>query len=109
MKIAKEPKMFIRNGKQNAKLVEDWDVIKFVMCTLVSRAHMTFYILTKWYTVPVNQGTYNKLNQIRRLYCFDKILKSLEANNRRDVNQYPQDHFHIGIEELRSLYDFLEI
>ena len=68
MKIAKEPKMFIRNGKQNAKLVEDWDVIKFVMCTLVSRAHMTFYILTKWYTFLGHQGTNNKINQIHNLY-----------------------------------------
>ena len=28
------------------------DLVKFVMCTLVSRVHTTFYILTKGYTVP---------------------------------------------------------
>ena len=41
------------------------DLVKFVMCTLVSRVYMTFYILTKGYTFPRNQGTYDKLNQIR--------------------------------------------
>ena len=30
------------------------DLVKFVMCSLVSRVHMTFYILTKGYTVPRN-------------------------------------------------------
>ena len=29
------------------------DLVKFVMCTLVSRIHMTFYILTEEPTVPV--------------------------------------------------------
>ena len=37
------------------------DLVKFVMCTLVSREHMTFYILTKGYTVTENQGTHDKL------------------------------------------------
>ena len=33
-------------------------MVKFVLCTLVSRVHMTFYILTKGDTVPGNQGTH---------------------------------------------------
>ena len=39
-------------------------IIKFVMCILMSRVHMTFYIPTKGYTVPGNQVTHDKLNQI---------------------------------------------
>ena len=31
------------------------------MWTLVSRKNMTFYVITKAYTVPGNQGTYDKL------------------------------------------------
>ena len=40
------------------------DLVKFVMCTLVSRVQMTFYILTKVCTVPGNQGKHYKLNEI---------------------------------------------
>ena len=36
------------------------------MCTLVSRVHMAFYISTKRYTVPENQGTHDKLNKIQK-------------------------------------------
>ena len=36
------------------------DLVKFVMCTLVSMVHMTFYILTYGYIVPGNQGTHDK-------------------------------------------------
>ena len=35
------------------------------MYTLVSRVHMTFYVSAKGYTVSGNQGTHDKLNQIR--------------------------------------------
>ena len=35
---------------------ESMDLSKFVMYTLVSRVHMIFYIQTKGYTVPENQG-----------------------------------------------------
>ena len=35
------------------------------MCTLVSRVHMTFYIFIEGHTVPGNQGTHDKLNQIK--------------------------------------------
>ena len=35
-----------------------------VMSTLVFRVHMMFYILSKGYKVPGNQGTPDKLNQI---------------------------------------------
>ena len=36
------------------------DLIKFVMCALVSRVQMTFYIITKACTVPGNQCTHDK-------------------------------------------------
>ena len=45
-----------------------WDLVKLVMCTLVSRVHMTFCILTKGHTVPKNRGTHDKLNQIQIFY-----------------------------------------
>ena len=48
------------------------DLVKFVMCFLVSRVHMTFYILTKGNTVPANQGTRDKLNQISLLAIVNK-------------------------------------
>ena len=38
-------------------IIEFLNLVKFVMYTLVSRVHMAFYILTKGYTVPGNQGT----------------------------------------------------
>ena len=28
-------------------MIDIWDLVKFIMCTLVSRLNMTFYILTK--------------------------------------------------------------
>ena len=43
------------------------DLVKFALYILVSRVHMTFYLLTKAYTVPGNLGTYDKLNQIWHL------------------------------------------
>ena len=46
--------------------VQKSDLVIFVMCTLVSRVHMTFHILTKGYIAPGNQGTYDKLNQIHK-------------------------------------------
>ena len=48
----------------NAETVDTLDLVKLVMCTLVSRVHMSFYILTKEYTVSGNQGTHDKLNQV---------------------------------------------
>ena len=39
------------------------DLVKFFMCALVSRVHMTFYILIKMYTVLGNQGIHDELNQ----------------------------------------------
>ena len=65
-----------KNGKLRTKqdliLVSDanlaenffWDLINFVMCTLVSRVHMSFYALIKGYIVPGNQGTHDKLKRI---------------------------------------------
>ena len=43
------------------------DLVKFV----------TFYILTKGYTVPGNQGTHDKLNQIPFLNRKSLILKKI--------------------------------
>ena len=43
-------------------MLEGWDLVKFVMCTLISRVNMTFYI----YTVPGNQDTHDILNQIQK-------------------------------------------
>ena len=39
--------------------------VKFEVYILVSRVHMMFYILTRGDTVPGNQGTHEKPNQIR--------------------------------------------
>ena len=39
----------------------------FFMCNLVSREHITFFILTKVYAVPGNQSTHDKSNQIQYL------------------------------------------
>ena len=57
-------------------MVEFKDLVKFVMCNLVSRVsvHMAFYIHTKGYTVPGNQGTHDKLDKIQKLYS-EKELK----------------------------------
>ena len=41
-----------------------WDLVKFVMCTLETRVYVKYFIVIKGYTVPGNQGTYDKLNQI---------------------------------------------
>ena len=49
---------------------ENSNLVKFVMCTLVSRKHMTFYVLTKVCTVPGNQGTHVKPNQVRKFIVF---------------------------------------
>ena len=41
------------------------DLVKFVMCILVSRVHTTHDVLEReGYTVPGNQGTHDKLSQI---------------------------------------------
>ena len=47
---------------KNDFMDEMLDLVKIVMCTLVSRVHMTFYMLIKGYTVPGFQGTHDKLN-----------------------------------------------
>ena len=48
--------------------VDHLELVKFVMCILVSRVHMMFYILTKGYTIPGNRGKHDKLNQIQYFY-----------------------------------------
>ena len=58
------------------------------MCTLVSRVQMTFYILTKGHTVPGNQGTHDKLNQIQHFF------KTIEGLNAQLVNRVINDENH---------------
>ena len=48
------------------KYLENSDLVKFVMCTLVSSVHMSFHKLTKGYLVPGNQGTYDKFNPFQK-------------------------------------------
>ena len=75
------------------------DLINFVMCTLVSRVHMTFYILKKGYIVPGNQGTFDKLNQICILsfcsifpsYCDKFHLKRDKYTVYRDISNSARD------------------
>ena len=56
------------NHAKKSNLEQISDLVKFVMCALVSRVHKTFYILRKGFTVPGNQGTHDKLNQIFKFY-----------------------------------------
>ena len=51
-------------------ILRNLDLIKFVICTLVSRVHMASYALTKGFTVPGNQDTHNEINQIQKSKCF---------------------------------------
>ena len=56
------------------------DMVKFVMCTLVSRVHMGFYILTKRVHSPwmKPEGTHDKLNhQIPNLNLIKFIMCTL--------------------------------
>ena len=41
------------------------DLVKFVMYTLVSRDCVPFFSYIKLHMYPKNQGTYDKLDQIR--------------------------------------------
>ena len=50
------------------------ELVQFAMCTLVWRIHITFYIPTQGCTVPGNQGTHDKLNQIRCLERFESYV-----------------------------------
>ena len=45
------------------------------MCAMVSRIHMMFYILIKGYTVPENQGTHDKYNQIQKYQPYWCLIK----------------------------------
>ena len=42
-----------------ADLKKLFDLVKFVIFTLVFRVHMAFHILIKGYTVPESQGTHD--------------------------------------------------
>ena len=89
------------------------DLVKFIMFTLISRVHMTFYILKKGYIVPGNQGTFDKLNQICILsfcsifssYCDTFHLKRDKYTVYRDISNsaghsghtrtfFPAHHYH---------------
>ena len=50
------------------------DLDKFLICTLETRVHVTFYILTKEYTVPGNQDAHDKLNQIQQISWKENIV-----------------------------------
>ena len=47
------------------KVVVDLDLVKFVMCNLVSRDCIPFCKYTKRHVYPRHQGTHDKLNQIQ--------------------------------------------
>ena len=66
--------------------MEILDLVKFVMCTLVSRVHLTFYMITKGHTVPGNHGTHDKLNQIQNLFRVDSIITDLVAEKMKTQN-----------------------
>ena len=59
-------------------------LVKFVICT---SEYMTFYLLTKGYKVPGNQGTHDTLNLIRNNYLVLKFtFDTLEDIMRVDVS-----------------------
>ena len=51
-----------------------WLSLSCVHWFLVSMVQMTFYVLTKGYTVHGNQGTHGKLNQILNLLLSSSFL-----------------------------------
>ena len=66
-----------RGTLENPPCMIDWVIkvkililVKFGMCTLVSRVHMMFYILTKWFAVPGIQSTHDKHNKIKSVLTF---------------------------------------
>ena len=77
------------------------------MYTLVSRVHMTFYVLTKGYTVPENQGTYDKLNQIRGFNkSFELYKLFLISNSYRSFQKQGKKKYSIKISRLKSKIRF---
>ena len=59
------------------------DLVKFIMCTLVSREYLSLYKYIKRHVYPVNQGTYDKLNQNRiRYICYLVAITSYQQNSR---------------------------
>ena len=62
------------------------DLVKFVMCALVSRVHMTFYILTKRYTA---------LKPLQILISYDLLLLT-----------YP--YFRVSILNIKSYFPTLD-
>ena len=61
------------------------DLVKFVICTLASRVHMTFYILTKGHIVPGNQGTHDKLSQIQAFFRLSALLCCKDKSPKQKV------------------------
>ena len=76
------------NRKKECEMLRDLlykvclNLVKFIMCTLVYRIHMTFHIPTKGYTVTENQGTHDKLD--RQLI--------LAVNDRHVAADFKVDH-----------------
>ena len=57
------------------KHFQNSDLVKFIMCTLVSRDYLQFCKYTKRLVCPGHQGTNDKLNQIRLFNVFYKKFK----------------------------------
>ena len=57
----------VRGYNFNSYWFQLFDLLKFVMCTLVSWVHITIYVLAKGYTVPGNQSTHAKLKQNQKI------------------------------------------
>ena len=75
------------------------DLVKFVICTLISRVHITFFeyqkgmqsletrvhILPKGHTVPGNQGTHDKLSQIQAFFRLSALLCCKDKSPKQKV------------------------
>ena len=60
--------------------MENQDLLKFVMCTLVSRDSVPFFKYIKRHVYSGNQGTHDKLNQIQ--------LFKLEPKSKQEQIKY---------------------
>ena len=68
--------------KYRAQITEKPDLVKFAMCTLVSRVDMTLYILTEGYMVPGNQGTHDNS-------CISTLLDEMNELQRLEMVHIP--------------------
>ena len=72
------------------------ELLKFVMCTLVSRVHMTFYVLIKGYTVPENQDTRKNLTRSNILDLVKFVICTLVSRNCVPFYKYIKRHVYSG-------------